>query len=193
MHITSRRRYTTCSACRHTRLGGGGRAAILGGRITHGQGVSRPWLLSDRPSSGAWMAVSLTSPWGRDLSKKQLSDALRRRRSHRDHEVYAGRGCDYHLSRTTSRSKSQFATCRAGQVTIIRATRWRAGETPPPLDTPDHNDPRPPPDRSGPMVCQDIGRAVGGIGEGSVVAPLRYLSTPAAALRPSAIAQTISD
>ena len=37
------------------------------------------------------------------------------------------------------------------------------------------------------------GRAVGGIGAGRVVEPIRWASTAAAAARPSAIAQTISD
>src|SRR4029079_6512432 len=37
------------------------------------------------------------------------------------------------------------------------------------------------------------GRAVGGIGLGRLVAPVRYSSPAAAAARPSAIAQTISD
>ncbi len=37
------------------------------------------------------------------------------------------------------------------------------------------------------------GRAVGGIGAGSVVEPIRWASTAAAAARPSAMAQTISD
>jgi hypothetical protein len=38
-----------------------------------------------------------------------------------------------------------------------------------------------------------IGRAVAGIGLGSLVVPDRYSSTPAAQARPSAMAQTISD
>ena len=42
--------------------------------------------------------------------------------------------------------------------------------------------------------CQtESGRAVGGMGDGRVVEPVRYVSTAAAAERPSAIAQTISD
>src|SRR3954451_13898235 len=40
---------------------------------------------------------------------------------------------------------------------------------------------------------QVSGRAVGGIGAGSSLVPPRKLSTAAAALRPSAMAQTISD
>ena len=42
-------------------------------------------------------------------------------------------------------------------------------------------------------VRRRAGRSVGGIGAGSVVEPVRYLSTAAAAARPSAIAHTMSD
>jgi len=102
------------------------------------------------------------------------------------------------LKRATSRPASTSSAMRpplAGpSVQTIFARRGdNPGDPPSPLDTPDRDDPFPPPDRSRSMVCQDSDRAVGGIGEGSVVAPHRNLSTPAAALRPSAIAQTISD
>ncbi len=57
----------------------------------------------------------------------------------------------------------------------------------------DVHSPRLPPGGRAPPDQTTSGRAVGGMGAGRVVEPIRCASTAAAAARPSAIAQTISD